>query len=88
MVVLITQISKPSKAILVPTNRFEYIECLSAINEINKNNLDKVNFKEGSYDVLAQHILCLACSDIVNVSNLFREIKSSYPYKSLNMKLI
>ena len=80
------QIGRPSKAILVPTNRFEYIECLSAIDEINKNNLDKINFKEGSYDVLAQHILCLACSDIINVNNLFKEIKKSFPYKSLDYK--
>ena len=39
---------QPSKAILVPTNRFEYLECFAAINAINKDYLDDIPFKKGA----------------------------------------
>ena len=55
------RLDEPSRAMLVPTNRFEYIECLAAIQEIEKSNLDGIEPKDGSLDVLAQHILGTAC---------------------------
>ena len=43
-------------ALLVPSNRFEYLECLSAINSIQNKLLDETKEKKGSLDVLAQHM--------------------------------
>ena len=74
---------EPSNALLVPSNRFEYLECLSAIKSIKAKLIDGVDDKEGSLDVLAQHILGVACSNPFEVSELYEQIKKSWPYKHL-----
>ena len=75
--------NEPSKALLVPANRFEYLECVSAINAIENNIIDGDIDKIGSTDVLAQHILAVACSNPFDVDNLYKEIISSWPYREL-----
>ena len=62
---------EPSNALLVPSNRFEYLECLSAINSIQNKLLDETKEKKGSLDVLAQHILGVACSEPFHVDELY-----------------
>ena len=79
------RLNEPSKAILVPSNRFEYLECVSAISSIKEKILDETKEKEGSLDVLAQHILGVACSKPFEVNKLFSEIKNSWPYRNLQM---
>ena len=79
------RLNEPSKAILVPSNRFEYLECVSAISSIKEKILDETKQKEGSLDVLAQHILGVACSKPFEVNKLFSEIKNSWPYRNLQM---
>ena len=78
-------LNTPSKAILVPTNRFEFIEAKAAIEEIKKNNLDKIDLKEGSFDVVAQHIFATSCAGQFNLNNLYSEIIKAYPYKKLKL---
>ncbi|MDC3409967.1 ligase-associated DNA damage response DEXH box helicase [Alphaproteobacteria bacterium] len=80
------RLNEPSRALLVPSNRFEYLECVSAISSIRENILDEINDKEGSLDVLAQHILGVACSKPFEVNELFTEIKKSWPYRNLQIK--
>ena len=79
------RLNEPSKAILVPSNRFEYLECVSAISSIKEKILDETKEKEGSLDVLAQHILGVACCKPFEVNELFVEIKKSWPYRNLQM---
>ena len=79
------RLNESSKAILVPSNRFEYLECVSAISSIKEKILDETKDKEGSLDVLAQHILGVACSKPFEVNELFAEIKNSWPYRNLQM---
>ena len=79
------RLNEPSKAILVPSNRFEYLECVSAISSIKEKILDETKEKDGSLDVLAQHILGVACSKPFEVNELFAEIKNSWPYRNLQM---
>ncbi len=74
----------PSKAILVPTNRFEYVECVAAIKSINENLLDQKSEKKGSLDVLAQHILGVACSSPFNTDDLYNNIIEAWPYRKLS----
>ena len=73
----------PSKAILVPTNRFEFIEAKAAIEEINRGSLDRIDLKKGSLDVIAQHIFATACAGEFDSQKLFTEINKAYPYKNL-----
>ena len=77
------RLDEPSKAILVPTNRFEYLECVAAQAEIATNNLDGTVFRRGSYDVLAQHIFGVACSGPFFADALFAEVNSAAPYADL-----
>ena len=78
------RLNEPSKAILVPTNRFEYIECIAAISEIEKGKLDGIEPKEGALDVLAQHIFATACSTPFHAPTLYKEVKRAWPYQNLN----
>ena len=74
---------EPSNALLVPSNRFEYLECLSAINSIKNKLLDETKEKKGSLDVLAQHILGVACSDPFHVDDLYNQVINAWPYRHL-----
>ena len=73
----------PSNALLVPSNRFEYLECLSAINSIKNKLLDETKEKKGSLDVLAQHILGVACSEPFQVDELYNQVINAWPYRNL-----
>lgn len=77
------RLNEPSKALLVPTNRFEYLECLAAKAGIAHNEIDGVLPKKGGLDVLAQHIFGTACSGPFNADRLFNEIKTAWPYKDI-----
>ena len=78
------RIGVPSKAYMVPSNKFEYIECLAAINSIKLGKIEDRAFKEGSLDVLAQHLLGVACSQSFNKEELYNNIKSAFPYSKLD----
>ena len=77
------RLEEPSRAILVPTNRFEYLECVAAQAEIAANNLDGAVFRRGGYDVLAQHIFGVACSGPFFADALFAEVITAAPYADL-----
>lgn len=77
------RLNEPSKALLVPTNRFEYLECLAAKAGIAHNEIDGVVPKTGGLDVLAQHILGTACSGPFNADQLYEEVKTAWPYKDI-----
>ena len=80
------RLDEPSRAILVPTNRFEYIECIAAIREIENGNLDGIDPKDGGLDVLAQHIFATACSAPFHAPTLYKEIIRAWPYRNLTEK--
>lgn len=77
------RIDQPSRAMLVPTNRFEYLECLAAKLEIESGNLDGASFRVGGLDVLAQHLLGTACSGNFQADLLYAEIIKAAPYRKL-----
>ena len=79
-------LNKPSKALLVPGNRFEYLECLAAIEAIKENIIDGDNLKSGSLDVLAQHILGVACSNPFDKTKLYKNVKTAWPYRKLSIE--
>ncbi len=79
-------IKSPSKAILVPTNKFEYLECYAAIQAIKNFDIEDAPQKKGSLDVLAQHICGVACSEEFKAKILYNEIIKAYPYKNLKIK--
>lgn len=72
-----------SKAILVPGNRFEYLEAQAAIDAVQEGDLDGDPFKRGAYDVLAQHIMGTACSQAFLPNELYTEVTTASPFRHL-----
>ena len=77
------RLNEPSRAILVPTNRFEHLECLAAIEAIGDRELDGILPKRGGLDVLAQHVIGCACSAPFAPELLYREVIKAWPYRDL-----
>ena len=73
----------PSKAIIVPANKFEIVECQAALDAVRDKDLDSEPIASGSLDVLCQHILLVACSGKILPAKLFEEIKQIGAYKNL-----
>lgn len=75
------RMDEPSKAILVPANRFEVLECEAALKANYDRAQDTPPIRDGALDVLAQHILGMACADAFNVDDFYAEVRSAYPYR-------
>ncbi len=73
----------PSKAVLVPANRFEVLECEAALEAVRENDLDGEDLSPGGLDVLCQHLLLTACAGGFDASSLFAEIRRAGPYADL-----
>lgn len=73
----------PSKALLVPANRFEVVECIAALEAVRAHALDGEPRGPGPRDVLCQHILIAACSGPFDADVLFGEMTSAGPYDDL-----
>lgn len=73
----------PSKARLVPANRFEVLECVAALDAMRAGELDGEKQPRGPRDVLCQHILIRACAGPFKASDLYAEIKTAGAYSAL-----
>ncbi|MBY5931850.1 ligase-associated DNA damage response DEXH box helicase [Tateyamaria omphalii] len=73
----------PSKALLVPANRFEVVECVAALDAVHEGALDGDPRGPGPRDVLCQHILIRACAGPFDAMNLYQEVKSTGAYSTL-----
>ena len=73
----------PSKAILVPANRFEVVECRAALDAVAEHDLDGEPRGPGPLDVLCQQILITACAGPIDADALFDEVTCAGPYSGL-----
>jgi ATP-dependent Lhr-like helicase len=78
------RLDEPSKAILVPANRFEVMECRAALDANYIGAQDTPPIRDGGLDVLAQHVLGMACSAPFSADRLYAETVSAYPYRHLD----
>jgi ATP-dependent Lhr-like helicase len=78
------RLDEPSRAILVPANRFEMLECQAAREAIYENALDGEPPRIGALDVLAQHIMGCACSEPFDLVTLYDEVRTAGPYRDLS----
>ncbi|MBS9715892.1 ligase-associated DNA damage response DEXH box helicase [Pseudohalocynthiibacter aestuariivivens] len=74
----------PSKALLVPANRFEVVECIAALEAVQAHDLDGEPQGPGPRDVLCQHILIRAAAGPFEAERLYEEIKTVGAYSSLS----
>ena len=78
------RLDESSEAIVVPGNRFEYLEARAALDAVEAGALDADPFRPGSLDVLAQHIMACACAAAFVASELLSEVQGSLPYSALD----
>ncbi len=70
----------PSKALLVPANRFEVVECVAALEAVKAHDLDGDPRGPGPRDVMCQHILIAAAAGPFSADDLYSEMTSAGPY--------
>ena len=73
----------PSRALIVPANRFEVIECQAALDAVRCDELDGEPRGSGARDVLCQHLMITACSGPFDENRLYDEVVTSGPYSLL-----
>lgn len=78
------RLDEPSKALIVPGNRFEYLEAQAALDAVAAGERDADRFRPGALDVLAQHVMALACAAPFAEEELLEEIRSAAPYRWIN----
>jgi len=77
------RLDEPSVGMIVPGNRFEYLEARAALDAVEEGELDPEPFRPGTLDVLAQHILAMACAAPFDPEMLLAEVRSAAPYRDL-----
>jgi ATP-dependent helicase Lhr and Lhr-like helicase len=69
-----------SRALLVPGNRFEFLEAMAAKDAVDEGQRDGEEFQRGGLDVLAQHVMAMACAGPFDEAALLAEVRSSLAY--------
>jgi len=69
-----------SRAVLVPGNRFEFLEAMAAKDAVDEGQRDGEDFRPGGLDVLAQHVMGCACAGPFHEDKMLAEIRSSLSY--------
>ena len=77
------RLDEPSRALFVPANRFEMLECQAAREAIAENRFDGDLARTGALDVLAQHVMGCACSEPFDLLKLYDELITAGPYRDL-----
>lgn len=80
------RMDEASQAILVPANRFEVLECEAAVHGVAARELDGDAPRPGGLDVLAQHLLCVACGGPFDPDAMFAEVRGTQPYAGLSRR--
>lgn len=78
------RLDRTSRAILVPGNRFEHLECRAALQAVADGALDGEPPPPGGLEVLAQHVLGRACAGPFDAEALYAELRRAAPYAGLS----
>lgn len=77
------RLDEPSRALLVPANRFEVLECIAAQDALAEHTLDGGTLFPGGLDVLAQHVTGIACSGPFDAEALYAQVRQAAPFAEL-----
>ena len=78
------RLDSPSKALIVPGNRFEFLEATAAVDAVDEGQRDGEPFRPGGLDVLAQHVMACACAGPFDEAGLLMELRSALPYAMID----
>src|SRR5215207_4001362 len=74
------RLDQASRALLVPGNRFEFLEATAAKEAVDEGQRDGEDFRPGGLDVLAQHVMACACAGPFDEAVLLAEVRSCTAY--------
>lgn len=78
------RLDEASRAVLVPANRFEMLECRAAVAALEASEIEPLRAPPGALDVLAQHLLANACSEPFDADAAFARVTRAAPYAALS----
>ncbi len=78
------RMDEPSRAVLIPANRFEVLECRAALEANYLGAQDTPPLIDGGLDVLCQHVLGMACAGAFQADDLYLEVRQASPYANLD----
>ena len=78
------RLDEPSRALIVPGNRFEYLEAQAALDAVDAGERDADRFRPGALDVLAQHVMAIACAAPFQEAALLAEVRTAAPYRAID----
>ncbi|GAA0736964.1 ligase-associated DNA damage response DEXH box helicase [Sphingomonas japonica] len=81
------RLDEASEAVLVPGNRFEYLEARAALDAVEAGELDPDIFRPGALDVLAQHLMACACAAPFDAATMLHEVRAALPYSALSQEV-
>ncbi|MFM1813368.1 MAG: hypothetical protein RLZ98_63 [Pseudomonadota bacterium] len=77
------RLDEPSRALLVPSNRFEVLECRAAFDAAMAGSQDVVLNRTGGLDVLAQHVMAVAAAGPFAPDAVYEQVQAALPYATL-----
>lgn len=81
------RLDESSNAVLVPSNRFEVLECEAAVEAARENAQDTQYPSVLKLDCLAQHIMGCACSGAFFADALYDEVTSAFTFRHLSREI-
>ena len=81
------RLDQPSRAVLVPGNRFEFLEATAAKEAVDEGRRDGEDFRPGGLDVLAQHVMACACAAPFEEAALLAEVRSCLAYAWIDAEI-
>lgn len=82
------RLDSPSEALLVPGNRFEFLEAFAAQEAVREGQRDGEGFRPGGLDVLAQHVMGRACAGPFTEAEVLDEVRSSAAYARVDAAIL
>ena len=78
------QIGEKAKGKMIVTDRDDAVECSVLTKCAKEDELDKIQIPTNCLDVLAQHIVGIACNHRWDIDHAFNMIRKSYCYRGLS----
>ena len=79
------QIGEKAKGKMIVTDRDDALECSVLSKCAKEDELDKIQIPRNSLDVLAQHIVGMACNHRWDIDHAFNVVRKSYNFVNLEL---
>ncbi|MFB6294501.1 MAG: ATP-dependent helicase, partial [Candidatus Nanohaloarchaea archaeon] len=78
------EVGEEAKGRVLVMDRDDALECTVMMRAAKDEDLDRVRIPEAPLDVLAQHIVGMACNRKWNVKEAYDAVRQAYPYRGLD----